>query len=191
MGHRRKDDPPRDKRNDISRRGVANFSLLVILTFTVTINCVFWQASGETVEGFGDFIELPVSPYFNLPNVASNYRALSQEVEETTTQQPPSKFIDFKKPKISLSVIQLAHGTVESSKTILEPTESNVTKVIDEGDVFTDYNEVDDGLDDIYRVRPGERGGLTPETFMGQKVLRLECTANFPVEFSYDGFGVR
>lgn len=129
----------------------------------------------------------------------------SSEIGETTTilptttidpplQTPPTQQIVFEKPKIKLTVVELEFGVISSSKTVIPFTQDNVTKIIDEDEYkATEENELEGDDDDnhvaigsILGYRPGGRNG----PLITQRLYRLECTSNYPVEFGYQGCGV-
>jgi len=198
MGHARVDPPQHSVSlklkvynyfsNWRSKRGrqLGNQFVIIALTFIVSLNCQFQLVSGSvsgTVVGYDDIVLLP----------SSNYRSLENpEDDPSLAPPPPPPAIVLQKPKISLSVVQFEHGAVVSTKTILQFTDSNVTKILDEEDGLPGENDIEGDANDNHGIRPGggERTGIIVETKATHRVLRLECMSNFPVEFGYEGCGV-
>lgn len=198
MGHARVDPPQHSLSltlkvynyfcNWRSKRGrqLGNTFVIIALTFVVSLNWQFQLVSGSargTVLGYDDIVLLP----------SSNFRSLENtEAEEDLSSSPPPPAIVLQKPKISLSVVQFEHGAVVSTKTILQFTESNVTKILDEEEGLPEGNDIEGGDNDDHGIRlgGGERTGIIVDTKATHRVLRLECMSNFPVEFNYEGCGV-
>lgn len=168
-------------------RQLGNQLVILALTFMVSLHWQFRLVSGSvsgTVAGYEDFDLLP----------ASNFRSLENGEENLSPSSPPppQPAIVLQKPKISLSVVQFEHGAVVSTKTILQFTESNVTKILDEEDGLPGGNDVEGDDNDNHGIRPGggERTGIIVDKKATHRVLRMECMSNFPVEFNYEGCGV-
>lgn len=213
MGHHEKKDPPQlksvfcncllaNRNNNVFRSGRSrrkeqrksfNSVLTLVLTFMLILSLQIQVLSAETVEGFAGIFPLPANSLSSGGGGTQKFRSiLTTETDATSSssqQSSPPVVIKYLKPKISLSVIKFEYGSVVASKTILQYTDSNVTKIIDEEDDLDD-----NGVEgyEYHGLRPGanERTGVPPEPLVANRVLRLECMSNFPVEFKYEGCGV-